>query len=137
MRVIADDKMLRQFVRRATKAYPREWGEILYGTIGRDEIVVKEMVQVAHLSSPNHFWYDRSKIPDELPSGRLLGSIHSHPDAPDLESVAIPSVEDWSLVFRDEEMIHGICHIKIPGRRPRTTIQFFLGYPALLELKRK
>lgn len=112
----------------------------MYGTHKDQGILVKEIVYVPYLSGTQHWWYDRSSTEDERLSGKFLGRIHSHcdtieetPDERDLN--AIPSPYDWDVAFRQKEMIHGICHIRLPNKAPRTISYFYLGYLACLDLE--
>ena len=107
----------------------------MYGASTGEHFRVKEMVRVPYLNSTSHWWHDRSKVESERPSGQYLGSIHSHPDDAERDTTGIPSPEDWSLTFDAEEVIHGICHVRRPGVKPRTTYHFYLGYPACLDLE--
>ncbi len=136
MRVCINRAILRTYVNRAVKHWPKEYGALLYGVVKGDDVVVTEVVNVPFLSGPSHFWYDRDKIEEERLAGKYLGTIHSHPDNFEFTSVAIPSTNDWAGAIKDDEVIHGICHVKVPGTRPRTYTAFYLGCPALLELKR-
>ena len=137
MRVKIDRILLRTFVNRAIRRYPNEYGALLYGTTNADkDIKVNEIVNVPSVSGPGHFWYDRDKIEEERLSGKFLGTIHSHTDTAEAETLPIPSQSDWAGAIKDDEVIHAICHIKVPGKKPRTYVAFYLGCPALLELKR-
>jgi len=128
-------RLLRQFTRRALAVYPKEYGELLYGTSQGESFRVKEMVQVPYLNSTQHWWYDRSKIESERSQGKYLGTLHSHPDDATRDTTGIPSPEDWHLAFEGEEVIQGICHVRRPDAKPRTTYHFYLGHPACLDVE--
>jgi len=134
--VKVDNALLRRFERRAVRSAPREYGELLYGTYVGARVTICEMVAVSYLASPNHYWYDYSKIKTERDSGKFLGTIHSHPDLETDESAPLPSQSDWSEAIKNEELIHGICHVRRPHKRPRVSTHFYLGYPCVLDLKR-
>lgn len=135
MKVYVPKTVLTEFVRKALRRYPREYGALLYGTSKGSKVRITEILAVAHLSSNCHFWYDHEKAEMDRPSGQFLGTIHSHPDTAVLETCELPSVEDWSLVIQRKEMIQGILHIRVPGKKPRTKLAFYLGYPVTLDLK--
>ena len=133
-----DNALLRRFERRAIKNWPREYGELLYGRYRGSVVQIVEMVRVPYLAGTGHFWYDYEKIATERESGKFLGTVHSHPDMLDErgESLPIPSQTDWSEAIKNEELVHGICHIRVPRKRPRASTHFYLGYPCVLNLKR-
>jgi len=135
VKVKISEKFLRQFTRRALAAYPKEYGELLYGTTRGQYFRVKEMVQVPYLNSTQHWWHDRAKIESERSQGQYLGTIHSHSDDAEHDTTSIPSPEDWALTFEGAEVIHGICHVRRPDVKPRTTYHFYLGHPARLDLE--
>lgn len=128
---------LTAFRKRATQRWPREYGELLYGECKGDRSTIREWLKVAHLSSKDHFWYDAEKVESERPSGKYLGSAHSHPSTLEWEASPIPSQPDWDLAIRREELIHAICKVNPPKKRPRTFVQFYLGYPAALEIEER
>ena len=135
MKVSVSKKLLDAFHKRALKVAPREYGELLYGSCVDGKIRIAEFVCPPHLAGKTHFWYDHTKVEDERPAGVFLGTIHSHADNDEFLTLPLPSVEDWETVFEREETIHGICHIKMPNEKPRVASYFFLGAPAVLDVR--
>lgn len=133
MRVYLSKADLQQFRRKAVGRWPREYGCLLYGNIRGNRITVKEFLQVSYLSGTEHFWYDHSKVEEERPSGQFLGTIHSHPDRHGEATSPLPSEPDWHIAIERNEVIQGICHVRVPGQKPRTIFRFYLGAPATLD----
>lgn len=137
MRVRVPKGLLQGFTTRAKRAYPKEYVELVYGKVVRNDYCIVAFVEPEQEATP-HFvmWMedeDADTLDDSPRSPILLGSIHSHPR----ETDASPSEFDWRRQSRSGDQIAGICAIwrKDEGQPLRSHVRFYVA-DALLDVER-
>ena len=113
MSLRVNQSALRAFRRRACEAYPLEYVELLGGTVSANgDVRIEKFFLVEQKARPKFVIYEDEEI-DRVRSeckrlGLLMvGSIHSHPNAPEH-----PSEEDnWNSIT-ENEFVFGILSIR-------------------------
>ncbi len=138
MRVVVDKGVLRSYVRRALRAFPKEYMASVWGRVVADEIHVCLLTHIAHLGTNGACFYDEEELKGHDEEARevglrWLGTIHSHP-----QDCAAPSVADVETAATDGELVLGICSItKAAGsKRRKVDVKFWpVVLPAETEVR--
>jgi len=140
--VVIDKEVLNAFKGRASRAFPLEYAEVLWGYIEDDVafICVLDRVSVAEAELEGIEYDSLVDYGETDPKTGLvaLGSIHTHPqdisDDPELVIVCEPSDQDLSSVAEEQEMLFGILTLKRLNDRRLTSLCFFLPDGSPLEV---
>jgi proteasome lid subunit RPN8/RPN11 len=121
--VVIDRRVLDTFKRRAFKALPLEYAEILWGTIKGYSVHVCAAEPMELFDQGKNTVDYEYEHPPGTKAGRymLLGSIHTHPHP----YACVPSEDDIERAEYDKEVIWGILAIRKRGKRRFSTVRFW------------
>lgn len=138
MKIQIARSVLNGFRKRALKKYPSEYMETVWGFTADGVVKILAFYPLDHVGTREYCTYSTTHIEEQqdnedgpdINRARLLGTIHSHPDAP-----FFPSDADWETAREDGELISGIYQI-LPKRkgRKKTRIGFFADPLQSLEI---
>lgn len=130
MAILCSRRELRGYKRRATKAFPKEYLELLFGTIRGDRITVEKSVHIPQCAT--RFWVNW-KSDDQLEDTivamesvhglEFVGTIHSHTISHELSH--IPSDADNDSAHHWEERVFAIDIITKRKGKFQHKIAFF------------
>lgn len=138
MRVQVDRRVLKGFRQRALKKYPLEYMETIFGSVKNNVIQIVFFSPIDHSATTNSCQYSLHAIEEqqdkedltEFRNLQMLGTIHSHPDAP-IE----PSEGDWYTSRTDGDIVSGIYQIcPRKGRRKYGKVRFYADPVQELEI---
>lgn len=139
MRIQVDRRVLKGFRQRALKKYPLEHLETIFGFVKSNVIHIVSFCPIDHDSKPDRCEYlvadiEEQRDKEDFPEYRklqLLGTIHSHPDAP-----GEPSEADWQTSRIDGDLVSGIYQIlpRKRGQRKYGKVKFFADPVQELEI---
>lgn len=110
-RVLISKKLLSEFRKQVTKAYPAETMSTLWGRIEGDTVVVSSLRVPKQEGTSEELTYhfadavgDQARVRGE----HYLGTIHSHPECLD----STPSQHDWDTSYGSGERVFGIMRVE-------------------------
>lgn len=124
--VVVNKKVLRGYIRRALKAYPKEYMETILGRINGQDIEIWAFQDIPHDGTKMQCGYDPGDLREQAEEAAaedmiLLGTIHSHTNGYDA-----PSDQDWKDSRMNNELLLGICAIsKTPKGRRRVKVMLW------------
>ena len=131
VKVIIDKRVLRGYIRRALRKYPKEYIETLWGRIKGNVITIISIQEISHEATKDDITYEDDHLFIQAEDAEdekltLLGTIHTHPDMHD----ASPSDYDWEIVTARNDIVSGICAIWKVNTRRHTKTKFWPHLPA-------
>jgi proteasome lid subunit RPN8/RPN11 len=122
-----NQQALQAFRRHACEVYPREYVEILAGTVSKKgEIRIERFYQIEQTLRPKYVLYTAEEIDQVRKKAKawglmMLGSIHSHPNADDH-----PSEQDNQESYSQGELVFGILSVRAASSgRKHTTLAWW------------
>jgi proteasome lid subunit RPN8/RPN11 len=120
--VHVDKRVLRGYIRRALKAYPKEYMETLWGRIRGSDVEIVSFQNIEHTATKDAAYYDPGELASQNEEAQesqlqVLGTIHSHPDG-----CTWPSEDDMKSALMGGEIVCGIVAIKNGARRSAKVI---------------
>jgi proteasome lid subunit RPN8/RPN11 len=123
-KVVVSRLLVQNFTRRASRRYPNEYLESIFGRIRGETVYIHAFYPMDHTADTQGVAYEESEVEGAAETAEeermeWIGTIHSHPEAS-----AVPTPHDLLSAASDLERVMGICSIE-KGLRTKIRVLFW------------